>query len=90
MELETIDEKALMTRPLTFSLLCDQNSLFRAKRIVGFPYLYKRKERKKERKKEREREGGILPIVGSFEIFAAKATITRYHCEVVPLLLSKI
>ena len=66
-----------MTPRLTFSLLCVENRLFRAKRIAGLPYFYRPKERKKERRKERKkREREISQLVNSFEILVADAAKT--------------
>ena len=43
---------ALMTPPLAFSLLCDKNRLFGAKRNAGMRCFHKQTGRKKERKKD--------------------------------------
>ena len=58
--------KALMASPLTFSLLCDKNRLFRAKRIAGSPYFRKPTERK------------ILPLADSLKYFAAMAAMNIF------------
>ena len=44
-----------VTPPLAFSLLCDENRLFIAKRIAGLPYFRNPKERKNEGRKERKK-----------------------------------
>ena len=50
-----------MTLPLTFSLLCDKDGLFIAKRIVGWPNFHKPKDRQ-------QKERAISQLVDSFEI----------------------
>ena len=45
-----------MAPPLTLSLLCDKNEIFREKRIPRFPHFHSPTERQKERERERQKD----------------------------------